>query len=547
MMQATPNESMPDMIEESALPIQAPLAGRSGRAQVVINAASNAGVMVIKALLAFVVSPILVHGLGDKRYGVWMFISSITAYLALGDFGVKSAIVRFVGRYDGLNDREGINRVVNTSSTILTCAAAIILAVIFSAAYFGRLPASVGPAMAQEARWFFVLSGITVAFLLKVSVPQAMLAGLGRFPLRNGLSIVSMLLRNVALVAVAWHGGTLFAVGVVLLANVLIDYGLLSWAARHSFPQLACSYRYVDRAMLRTVCGYGTHVFASDIAHLVIGQSAPLIIGMCLVSAESVTYFSLGSSLNDYATSILAMVVFVLIPAVSKWQAAGEHGEVRSLYIHATRYAMYFIAPIQLGLLVFGYPFLTLWMGRRYADASYMPLVIISMPLVLSAGGMVAARVLLGLGRVRPLAIITLVQAALTVALSMTLAHPFGLEGVALGVALAVAFTAPAMTILTCRCVKVGFFALLWETLWRPLSATALAGMVWIAARQWLPIDNWFAFFGVGILGMAAYSLVVVGLERDLRTMGGAAAGKCAGLVSTLWRSLVLWRGIPKD
>ena len=38
--------------------------------------------------------------------------------------------------------------------------------------------------------------GIQVAVLLPISVPQAVLAGLGRFPLRNALSVISLLLRH---------------------------------------------------------------------------------------------------------------------------------------------------------------------------------------------------------------------------------------------------------------------------------------------------------------------------------------------------------------
>ena len=249
-------------------------AGIGERLQVAINAGSNAGVMVIKVIVVFLVTPIIVHRLHDLRFGIWLFISSITAYLTVGDFGVKSAIIRFVARYDGLRDDDGINRVINTSSAILSCVAAVVLVITLMAAWLWRLPSSIPAEFVREARWFFVLSGIQVAVLFPISVPQATLAGLGRFPLRNALSIISLLVRHAALVAVVLLGGGLIGVGLVLLANCALDYCMATWAVRRCFPAFSRSRRFIDREMFRTIYGYGVHMFAGDMASLIIAQSA---------------------------------------------------------------------------------------------------------------------------------------------------------------------------------------------------------------------------------------------------------------------------------
>ena len=545
------NGNIGDEVGEFTPPLasaaQPSVSDQNEKRQIVINAGTNAGVMVAKVVLVFFVSPILVHGLGDTRYGIWVFVSSITAYLALGNFGIKSAVMRFVARYNGLKDDDSINRVVNTSSAVLAAVAVVVLAITFLAAWLWRSPLGIPGELAGETRWFFVLSGTLVAMLLVVSVPQSLLAGLGRFPIRNAISVLSLVLRNALLVGVVWCGGNLVAVGMVLIGGGVLDFGALSWAARRCFPRLAYSYRYVDREMLRIVCGYGANVFAGDVAFLVMAQSAPLIIGAVLMSPDQITYFSLGGALTGYALSILGMVVFVLTPAVSKWQAMGNDPTIRSLLIHATRYALYFIAPIEFGLFMFGHPFLALWMGPRYADAGYATLAILSVPLLLAAVGMVSSRILLGVGRVRPLAIITAIQAVLTVGLSLALVRPFGIEGVASGISLALALCIPATVILACRYIQMSVAGLLRRASLGPLSATSVAVLVWIIMRQWVPIDNWGAFLGVGVLGMAPYSIIVMVLERDVRRVAGAIARRGVGLLSTASRVPAGWLGIGKN
>jgi O-antigen/teichoic acid export membrane protein len=354
-------------------------------------------------------------------------------------------------------------------------------------------------------------------------------------------------LRHGALVAVVFLGGGLVGVGAVLLANCALDYLMAIWAVRRCFPAWVRSRRFVDREMFRTIYDYGVHVFAGDIAILVIAQSAPIIIGICLASTASNTYFGLGASLKDNALSVLGMVVLVLIPAVSKWQAAGDHGSIRSLLVHAARFTLYFTLPLEFGLLVLGYPFLALWMGKRYADAGNAALVVLALPLVLSALGMVAARVLQGIGHVRSLAILTWCQAVLTVALSIALGYPYGIEGVAWGVSLAVAVAAPPTIVLACRYIELGFFSLLRQALPGPFVASASAAAVWLVAKQCLPINTWAELVGIGLLGGLPFAAVMFYLEPDFRHLAGKLWRKADALLAVGSRARVSQASAEKD
>ena len=76
--------------------------GPSEKRQLAINASSNVVVMAAKIALVFVVSPILVHKLGDARYGAWMFVNAISALPASGRFrreerghALRGAVRRF--------------------------------------------------------------------------------------------------------------------------------------------------------------------------------------------------------------------------------------------------------------------------------------------------------------------------------------------------------------------------------------------------------------------------------------------------------------------
>jgi len=50
-------------------------------------------------VIAFMLSPFLVHTLGDTKYGVWSILAALTGYMALLDLGISSAIARYVAKY----------------------------------------------------------------------------------------------------------------------------------------------------------------------------------------------------------------------------------------------------------------------------------------------------------------------------------------------------------------------------------------------------------------------------------------------------------------
>src|SRR5260370_37379094 len=90
--------------------------------QIVANAVANWIGFAVQLVVAFFISPILVHGLGAPRYGVWSLVESVLAYLMLFDLGVAASVVRYVARFEANGDQVRLNRVFSTSVCIFGAA-----------------------------------------------------------------------------------------------------------------------------------------------------------------------------------------------------------------------------------------------------------------------------------------------------------------------------------------------------------------------------------------------------------------------------------------
>ena len=47
-------------------------------------------------LLGFLITPVMVHALGNGNYGLWVTVFSITGYFGLVDQGIRPSLVRWM-------------------------------------------------------------------------------------------------------------------------------------------------------------------------------------------------------------------------------------------------------------------------------------------------------------------------------------------------------------------------------------------------------------------------------------------------------------------
>ena len=80
-------------------------------------------------VIAFLLSPFLVHTLGDTRYGIWSIITALTGYMALLDLGVSSAIAKYVSKHKATDDYRSINAIFSSGIVILLLVALFLVAI----------------------------------------------------------------------------------------------------------------------------------------------------------------------------------------------------------------------------------------------------------------------------------------------------------------------------------------------------------------------------------------------------------------------------------
>ncbi len=480
------------------------------RRALLINAVANGLGFAAQLALAFFLAPFLVHALGDRRNGIWSLVESILGYLMLFDMGVAASVVRYVARFEATRDQQSLNRVFSTSVCIFAAAGACVLALAGGLAWFGmglfRVPAD----LVGEGRWMLALLGFNLAVGLPLGAFPSVLEGLGRYPAKTLLRTAVQLARAVLYVIVLRRGGGLVALAWVITACNLVEHAGMAALAFAYLPGLRFSPRLVDRATFRAIRGYSTDALLAMVAGRISFQTDAVVISFFL-GPQFITFFGIAAKLVEQAKNSLRSVTTVLTPAFSAWEARGRDDAIRRTFLDGTRWVLWLILPVQAGLLVLGRPFLVLWMGPRYAEQSYPTLVILAVPLGLALAESIGGRLLYGVGRLRWFARLVLAEAVANLLLSVVLARPLGIEGVALGTALPNVVAALAVSVYVCRALGVGLGAYFREAFLAPVLLSAALAAGWLAAGRWCEPADWPRLIGTGAAGLAAY-LAVAGL-----------------------------------
>ncbi len=494
------------------------MAASSEKQRVLINAVSNGLGFAATVVVVFFVSPILVHGLGDERYGIWQLVNSVLAYMTIADLGIGAAVLRFVARFDGLKEEENVNRIFSCSMVAFACIGMVLLVITLVLALGWGCPLGVRPEIARDTRWLLALLGANLAFGLPLGLYRSLLQGLGRYPTINAVKVSGMLVRSTLCVAVVLTGGGILGIGI---AVTICDLGAnLTYAflAHRSVPSLKFSLEYVDWETIRTIRGYSAGVFTSLTAGRIAMASEVVVVGVFLGPAY-VTYYSIAARLPRFGGDGIRTMLSVLTPSFSRLHAQGKVDQTRDLFIDVSRNVLFLACPVTLGVFLFGRSFLGLWMGAKYAEAGFATLLVLIAPLPLGLLMTLALRLLHGLGRVRVVAVCAVARTCATIGLSILLVNWFGILGVALAVSVTLVINAIVIVTYSCRVVQVSLPRFLMNSMAKPALPAAILLLIWIPIRIGWTVESWPGLIIPMLAGLIPYCITACLVDEQMRRL----------------------------
>lgn len=394
---------------------------------------SNWVCLVLEGLMALLITPFMIHRLGDFQFGIYTLAFSTIGYFGLLTQGIRSTLQRYVGRLSGTQDQEVLNSVFSTALAVTLAVGATIVGLFFGLS--GLLPSffKLGPLQRTLFARLVVLLGLNLGSAIPVALLGSYLCGLNRFDLFNMIEILRLGVRTLLIFVALLYGYGVLLCAACILFSTFMAAPLSWWTIRKVDPSLKFSGRTVKLKTASELVSFSFWTLLNNAGQLLRDSTDSIVIGRVL-NAALITPFTVASRMVDYFRPIIISMVSPLLPRMSQLDGQARYREMQDLFLQMTRLSA--LASLAIGsiIVLHGRSLLLLWVGQKYVS-SYSILVLLVVGAVASSAQLGTLSTLIAMGRHRAYGIWTMGEGLANLGLSIYWAHKYGIIGVAMGTA----------------------------------------------------------------------------------------------------------------
>jgi O-antigen/teichoic acid export membrane protein len=402
---------------------------------VIQGAVTGFGNKVVGLIVNFLSVPLTIGYLGPERYGIWITIGSLLAWLALSDFGLglgfNTAIATAVGQ-----DRLDVVR--QHTSTALALLAGIAGAVglltllvwpwiDWSSLFGARTPlaqAEIGPAIAAAIIFWLLQFPLSITGRVFNAYQEGRLANYwGAFG--NVLSLL------VLIIVTQTQGGLVWLVVAMSGTGLLVNIASTLWLFLHHRPFLAPHPKDISGTSLRMLGKVGGTFFLIQILSLLVFNTDNLIVGHFL-GADQVPTYSVTYSLFNYCLIIQNMIFSYMWVAYSEAIARKDIAWVKRTFHITLAAGTLLTMAFSTGLAVIAQPFIGWWAGTSVVPPTTFVLWMATWGVINGFTSPIAC-LLAAAAHLRNQTIYSALACALNIALTLIFVHRWGITGVIAG------------------------------------------------------------------------------------------------------------------
>jgi O-antigen/teichoic acid export membrane protein len=395
--------------------------------------------------------PLYLWALGTVQYGQWMLLLTVTGFGGLAGLGMGPTATRLVAAARGRGDTAQALEAAR-ACLALTLAGALPLSAAILAlglTWGDEIFAKVG-----SPREIFLIAafGALLLFLEQLDgVYAGILRGVERFDLSARLEIAAKMIQVICTALIAWLTRDIFA---VFLAGTVITTARCWAKMRAAQRQLSVSWLspHWEPHGMRAAFEFGKWIWLQSTGSLMFAVVDRALVGS-LLGAEALARYGIGLQLAQQIQTIPAAGAQVLFPAIARRQEANQ--DWGRLAVKATLAVAALGLVGTIALLLIGDWLLSIWVGQTLAEqvSPVLPWLAVGYGLLaLSAG---PHHVLMGAGRARLVATVTIIAGLAAASLVPWSITEWGLSGAPMG-RLAYALIGLVLIVAMIRAVRQG-------------------------------------------------------------------------------------------
>ena len=344
--------------------------------------------VLLSAVVTLLFPPFMISSLGGEEFGLYATIGSVASYLALFDFGLGNAIIRYVAKYRAEHDEKGeanflaISMILYGVISVLATIVGIVLTL-----NLGSLFPDYSDEHLAKAQIMVALLIVNVVGGLFLNAFSGIMTGAGEFVFPRLRIIARTLLRPAVLVVVLLQGFD--SVAIVIVDTILcLVFMLIN--IRYCFRGMGVKIKLYNFnfKFVREIFSFSFFLFLNLVVDMLYWKAGQIMLG-------AKDLFAAGAYENVMMIKTMYLMISgaisgVFLPRVTQMEVRKASGEeFTDLMIRTGRMQFIVIGLILAGFTAVGKPFIRLWIGSVYDvvyPISVLMMVALFVPLIQSVG-----------------------------------------------------------------------------------------------------------------------------------------------------------------
>lgn len=388
---------------------------------------------ILSIAISFFMLPFLVSKLGDKWYGIWTIVGSLLGYYYLVDFGLATAVTRYVTQYIAKKESHNVNIIINTSLVIYTIMALAIFIITIIISYMANFFVTDTQNL-YLIRLVIIIMGLNLAVEFPFKAFSGIIGAYVRYDLLSYSHLFTLLLSTTLTVFFLSRGYGILLLSLIGFACSQISNLLYYFIAKYLFSDMQINLKYFQKDKVRELFSYSVWSFVIQISDQLRFKIDSIVIAW-MMTASHVTHYFIGARLAELFLNLVFRATNILMPVFTKYHAENNYEEIRNKLLFLTKINT--ILSVFGGgiIIIVGKPFIIRWMSEKYLDA-YPVLVVLMIALTFEIIFNPSSNVLYAISKHRFLSMVNITEGCLNLVLSLILIRYYGILGVAIGTAI---------------------------------------------------------------------------------------------------------------
>jgi O-antigen/teichoic acid export membrane protein len=331
------------------------------------NSASNVIRGSATAAVAILLPHFLTHSLDVGRFAAWSLMLQIAAYAGYLDFGLQTAIGRFVAQATELEQWERRKHIVATAFSML-CGAGLLAAIVigFIIWHIESLFPGIPPTLATELQKASAVVALSACLLLPLSTFTGVLIGLHRNEFPAIVIGGSRLVGALAVIVASRYTHSLIVLGLCIGVTNLLGGIIQLIIAQRMVPGIGLNPMRAKKTIAREILVFCAALTVFAVGMLLVSGLDVTILGH--FRFEEVGFYSVAGLLVSFSAGLSSSVTSALISPIAALHARFDVGRIQDTVKRVTKISAFANFLITAFILLTGHFFLKLWVGSEYAD-----------------------------------------------------------------------------------------------------------------------------------------------------------------------------------